>query len=86
MSNDNDFAPYVGLGFAPKINKNWGVFGEVGAYYTGNPTASIQSVGLSEVGGAGTGAQAAADLERKIENKDKYEWLPVGKVGVSFHF
>ena len=86
MSNDNDFAPYVGLGFAPKINKNWGVFGEVGAYYTGNPTASIQSVGLAQVGGTATGQDAADDLEYKLENKDKYEWLPVGKVGVSFHF
>ncbi|AMW78444.1 hypothetical protein AMD27_05790 [Acinetobacter sp. TGL-Y2] len=86
MSNDNDFAPYVGLGFAPKINKNWGVFGEVGAYYTGNPTASIQSVGLAEVGGTATGQDAADDLKYKLENKDKYEWLPVGKVGVSFHF
>ena len=86
MSNDNDFAPYVGLGFAPKINKNWGVFGEVGAYYTGNPTASIQSVGLAQIGGTATGQDAADDLEYKLENKDKYEWLPVGKVGVSFHF
>lgn len=86
MSNDNDFAPYVGLGFAPKINKNWGVFGEVGAYYTGNPTANIQSVGLAQVGGTATGQDAADDLEYKLENKDKYEWLPVGKVGVSFHF
>ena len=33
---DNDIAPYLGLGFAPKITKNIGVFGEVGAYYTGN--------------------------------------------------
>ena len=44
MSNDNDFAPYVGVGFAPKINKNWGVFGEVGAYYTGNPDAKLTLV------------------------------------------
>lgn len=86
MSYKNDFAPYVGLGFAPKINKNFGVFGEVGAYYTGNPDAQITSGGLQEVGGTGTGAQAAADLERKIEDKNKYEWLPVGKVGVSLHW
>ena len=85
-SYKNDFAPYVGFGFAPKINKNFGVFGEVGAYYTGNPTASIQSVGLAQVGGTATGQDAADDLEYKLENKDKYEWLPVGKVGVSFHF
>ena len=86
MSYKNEFAPYVGFGFAPKISKNFGVFGEVGAYYTGNPTANIQSVGLSQVGGSSTGQDAANDLENKIENKDRYEWLPVGKVGVSFHF
>ncbi len=38
LDYSNDIAPYLGLGFAPKINNNWGVFGEVGAYYTGNPT------------------------------------------------
>ena len=81
VSYDNDIAPYVGLGFAPKINKNWGVFGEVGAYYTGNPTAKLTGVG-------GTVADQAllADHERNIENDDEYQWLPVGKVGVSFHW
>ena len=81
VSYDNDIAPYLGLGFAPKINKNWGVFGEVGAYYTGNPTAKLTGVG-------GTVADQAllADHERNIENDDEYEWLPVGKVGVSFHW
>jgi hypothetical protein len=24
--------------------------------------------------------------EQKIRNDDKYEWLPVGKVGLSFRF
>ena len=88
MSYKNDFAPYVGFGFAPKINKNFGVFGEVGAYYTGNPSANIDAVGLAAVGSTNTatGDLAASDLERKIESKDKYEWLPVGKVGVSFHW
>jgi hypothetical protein len=81
VSYDNDIAPYLGLGFAPKINKNWGVFGEVGAYYTGNPTAKLTGVG-------GTVADQAllADHERNIENDDEYQWLPVGKVGVSFHW
>ena len=81
VSYDNDIAPYLGLGFAPKINKNWGVFGEVGAYYSGNPTAKLTGVG-------GTVADQAllADHERNIENDDEYQWLPVGKVGVSFHW
>ena len=86
MSYKNDIAPYVGLGFAPKINQNWGVFGEVGAYYTGNPTANLNAVGLQEVGGTETGAQAAERLENRIINDDKYEWLPVAKLGVSYHF
>ena len=83
---ENDFAPYVGLGFAPKINKNWGVFGEVGAYYTGNPSVNLENYGtLTNSGGAPIGQSVAAEAE-KIRNDDKYEWLPVGKVGVSFHF
>lgn len=86
LSYDNEISPYVGLGFAPKINKNWGVFGEVGAYYTGNPDVNLTAVGLRAVGGTENG-QAAADREAdKIANKDRYEWLPVGKVGVSFHW
>lgn len=83
---DNQIAPYVGLGFAPKINKNWGVFGEVGAYYTGNPTANLSATGLQEVGGTETGAEAANRLENRISDEDKYQWLPVGKVGVSYHW
>lgn len=86
MSYKDDIAPYVGLGIAPKFNKNWGVFGEVGAYYTGNP-----SVQLSRISGSAGALDASLDQEIKneeknIANKDKYEWMPVGKVGVSFHW
>lgn len=81
VSHDNDIAPYVGLGWAPKINQNWGVFGEVGAYYTGNPTAK-----LTGVGGTASDQLLLAEHERNIEQDDKYEWLPVGKVGVSYHW
>jgi len=86
MEYKNDIAPYLGLGFAPKINKNWGVFGEVGAYYTGNPTVNLDKDGTF-VNAAG--GNADADLraeEQKIANDDKYAWMPVGKVGVTFHW
>ncbi|MFW2080334.1 ornithine uptake porin CarO [Acinetobacter guillouiae] len=91
MSYDNQFAPYVGFGFAPKINKNFGVFGEVGAYYTGNPSAQlVASNNLSPIRpdlAEYANAQDAADADaRKIQNDDKYKWLPVGKVGVSYHW
>lgn len=87
MSYKNDIAPYLGLGFAPKINKNWGVFGEVGAYYTGNPSVNLNQYNLAPVTGNPTSAQDAVDIEaREIANDDKYQWLPVGKVGVSYHW
>lgn len=83
---DNQIAPYLGFGIAPKINKNWGLFGEVGAYYTGSPSADLTATGLQEVGGTTSGAYAADRLEQKINDKDKYKWLPVGKVGVSYNW
>ena len=86
MSYKNDIAPYVGLGFAPKINKNWGVFGEVGAYYTGNPTVDLNANGtFVNVNDANIDEDIRAE-ENKIRNDDKYEWLPVAKLGVSYHF
>lgn len=86
MSYKNDIAPYVGLGFAPKINQNWGVFGEVGAYYTGNPTVDLNANGtFGNVNGANIDEDIRAE-ENKIRNDDKYEWLPVAKLGVSYHF
>ena len=86
MNYDNDIAPYVGFGWAPKITKNIGVFGEVGAYYTGNPNVNLTATGdFVNVNGADFAKDLAAE-ENKIANDDKYEWLPVGKVGVSFHF
>lgn len=86
MDYKNDIAPYLGLGWAPKITKNIGVFGEVGAYYTGNPSVNLQSNGeFTNVNGADFDRDLAVE-ENKIRNDDKYEWLPVGKVGVSYHW
>ena len=86
MSYENNIAPYVGFGFAPKITKNIGVFGEVGAYYTGNPSVNLASKGeFVNVNGANFDRDLAAE-ENKIRNDDKYKWLPVGKVGVSYHW
>lgn len=86
MDYQNDIAPYVGFGWAPKINKNWGVFGEVGAYWTGNPDVNLQATG-EFVGLPGTNFNSdLQEEERKIANRDKYEWLPMAKVGVSFNW
>ena len=88
MSYDNDIAPYVGFGFSPAINNRWGVFGEVGAYYTGNPDVNLRLVSGGAIPNAQSPSLAASlkEEERKIANDDKYEWMPVAKLGVSFRF
>lgn len=88
VNTQNDIAPYVGIGWAPKINKNWGVFGEIGAYYTENPNASLNSNNnaLLSLDGSTTLDSALREEERDIENKNRFEWLPVGKVGISFNW
>lgn len=81
----NDIAPYLGFGIAPKFSKNWGVFGEVGAYYTGNPEVKL----TADADTTSIGGNFESDLraeENKIRNDDKYKWMPVGKVGVNYYW
>lgn len=89
MKYKNDIVPYVGVGFSPAITNRWGVFGEVGAYYTGNPTVNLSTDAASSllVGDDGrTLGTAIKDEEHNIANKSKYEWMPVAKLGLSFRF
>lgn len=89
LTYENDIAPYVGLGFSPSITSRWGVFGEVGAYYNGNPTVNLNAnpAALGLVGDDGrTLSQAIDDEATAIRNDDKYEWLPVAKLGVTYRF
>jgi len=88
LNYNNSFAPYVGIGYAPKFNKNWGIFGEIGAYYTRNPSVTLTATG-TVVGGTVVNEefhQAVRNEAYNIANKTKYEWLPVGKVGVNLYW
>lgn len=81
------FAPYLGLGFSPAITNRWGLFGEVGAYYTGNPDVTLTPYGEANPSASGESFEDAVRAdENKIRNDDKYKWAPVAKVGVSFRF
>lgn len=85
----NEIAPYAGLGFSPAINNRWGVFGEIGAYYTGNPDVTLYNTGnpnAMDVNNTTTAAEALANQRKSLENDDEYEWLPVAKLGISFRF
>ena len=88
MNYDNNISPYLGFGLNAPVYKNIGLFGEVGAYYTGNPTVSLKTSGDDQIiGSNGNTLESAVEKEqRDIENKSKYEWMPVAKVGVSFKF
>lgn len=75
------FAPYVGLGFSPSLTSRFGLFGEVGAYYTGNPDVSLTT------NSANAAVQEAVRNERQsLEDASKYEFAPVAKVGLSVRF
>lgn len=82
LDYDSKIAPYLGLGFSPAITNRWGVFGEVGAYYTGNPSVS----NVRATGGNWEDNEAVRDHIDNVRNDDKYEWLPVAKLGVTYRF
>ena len=88
LSYKNNIAPYVGIGFSPAITNRWGVFGEIGAYYNGNPTVNLTPTGtaISTDGVVADFADQVEREERNIRNDNEYEWLPVAKLGVSFRF
>ena len=87
LSYKNNIAPYVGIGFSPAITNRWGVFGEIGAYYNGNPTVNLTASGTAVTTEPGKDFLSEVEREeREIRNDNEYEWLPVAKLGVSFRF
>ena len=79
----NNIAPYLGLGFSPSITDRFGVFGEIGAYYTGNPEVNLAYNGVPSTLGLAADLRAEED---KIRNDDKYKFAPVAKLGLSLRF
>lgn len=77
----NDIVPYVGIGFSPAITTRFGLFGQVGAYYTGNP--DVKLIGSNATGDA---ADAIAREERKLADDDSFKFQPVAKVGATLRF
>jgi hypothetical protein len=83
MNYKNNIAPYLGLGFSPSLTDRFGVFGEIGAYYNGNPEVKLTANGIPSTPGLLADVRAE---ENKIRNDDKYQWAPVAKVGLSLRF
>lgn len=83
----NGLAPYIGLGFSPTVQNRWGVFGELGAYYTGKPSISLRADNPTIASAGGVSLQDTLDAEeRKFQDKFKYQWYPMAKLGVTVRF
>ena len=89
VSYKNDIVPYVGIGFSPAITTRFGLFGQVGAYYTGNPEVSLNAVGgnPNAVGDkGGTLRDSIENARRKVAEDDTFKFQPVAKVGATLRF
>lgn len=96
LEHRNKLAPYATIGFRPNINKNWGVFGEIGAAYMGKTDATINSLNpdqplLAEDSNGTpivglTGKDLAASAEQELEEENYLEWLPIVKIGATYRF
>lgn len=79
-----DLAPYVAVGFKPNSNKRFGMFGELGAVYTGKWDTTVHvSEGATVTGGSVS--DFVNDLADSI-GKDSLEWYPIVKVGATYRF
>lgn len=71
-------APYLTLGFKPSTDKNWGMFGEVGAAYAGD--MKIRAVVNDDPTSA-----TSQDLTDDIGDSG-ISWYPIAKIGATYRF
>ena len=80
VENKNTMAPYLTLGFRPNITNNFGLFGEVGAAYTGG-----QKVTEAKIDGANR-ADLASDHKKDIDDENLAKWYPIAKIVATYRF
>ena len=76
----NTMNPYLTLGFRPNITNNFGVFGEIGAAYTGG----LKVTDAKENGVKSPGL--ASDLQKDIDDENLAKWYPIAKIGATYRF
>ena len=72
--------PYLTLGFRPNITNNFGVFGEIGAAYTGG----LKVTDAKENGVKSPGL--ASDLQKDLDDSNYSKWYPIAKIGATYRF
>lgn len=73
-------APYIGFGLSPQINDRWGIFAEVGTYYTGSAYAHVTHLNDQYVG------NLKIKTDYKLDNETIFTWYPIAKLGVVYRF
>ena len=93
VENKNDIAPYLTVGFRPNLNNHWGVFGEIGAAYTGGlEVTNTKAAGITKLSGTDNvgvvldSSELKNQLQKDVNDSDYSEWFPIAKLGVTYRF
>lgn len=88
--NKNSMNPYLTIGFRPNLNNHWGVFGEVGAAYTGGLEVTDAKRNYYNTNGevvAATNKQDLKnDLQQDLDDSNYSKWYPIAKLGLTYRF
>jgi hypothetical protein len=91
MTGTVDFgkvAPYLGIGWARKVEKGWSVSSDIGVLFQGSPRSRLRASDCSAP--SSVCSQFAADVERENANLNdevgRFKVYPVLRVGVSYKF
>lgn len=85
--NKNSMNPYLTIGFRPNLNNHWGVFGEVGAAYTGG--LEVTEAKLKDNNGNSILEQYPTlknDLQQDLDDSNYSKWYPIAKLGLTYRF
>lgn len=81
VEHRNELAPYLTIGYSPRITQNIAVFGEIGAAYLGEVNSNVTASGNNAEAQA-----AAAAANEELQNEDYLEILPIVKLGATYRF
>ena len=86
VENKNTLAPYLTLGFRPNITNNFGVFGEIGAAYTGGQKVTEAKYNSNDINSTLNNSTLKEDLQQDIDDEDLADWMPIAKLGLTYRF
>ena len=86
VEHRNKLAPYLTVGFRPNITNNFGVFGEIGAAYTGGQKVTEAKYNSNDINSTLNNSTLKEDLQQDIDDEDLADWMPIAKLGLTYRF